>query len=334
MNPSPSSLFRRVVRTLIAVVASCIALSPALAQITTSKPISVMVPYPAGGPSDAMARAFAEPFAREVGQTVIVENLGGASGTVAAQRVLNAPADGHYLFQGSPNEIIIAPLANSSVQFKPKDFRLIQLMGEVVMVVAARKDLPVNSLDELIALARKSADAPLSYGSNGVGSLNHLIAEDMQQRTGIKLTHVPYRGSAPLQQDLGGGQIDFAVLVYSSGLGAMAEQGRVKLLAQFPAKRSDFLPQLPTASEGKELKNFSYRQWTGFMVPKSTPEPIVRQLHKAINATLPQPSVKTQFAGQAAVASPATTLEEANRFFEAEAAHYRTLARQINLQPQ
>ena len=306
----------------------------ALAQTYPTKPVNLMVPYPAGGPSDAIARIFTVPLGKELGQQVIVENLGGVAGALAAQKVLAAPADGYYLFQGSPNEVILSPLANAAVKLKAEDFRLVHPVAESVMVFVARKDLPANSVDELIALARKSGDKPLTYGSVGIGSLYHLILENVQQLAGIKLTHAPYKGNAPLLQDIGGGQVDFAVLVYSAGMGALAEQGRLKVIGQLGAQRSELLKNVPTASEGKELKNFSYKIWSGLMVPKSTPENVVQRLQKAIGETLKDPSVRSQLAAQAAQVSPPMSLAESAKFFEAETARYRSIAKSINLQPQ
>lgn len=308
--------------------------SGAFAQTYPTRPVNLMVPYPAGGPSDAIARIFTVPLGKELGQQVIVENLGGVAGALAAQKVLAAPADGYYLFQGSPNEVILSPLANAAVKLKAEDFRLVHPVAESVMVFVARKDLPANSVDELIALARKSGDKPLSYGSVGIGSLYHLILENVQQVAGIKLTHAPYKGNAPLLQDIGGGQVDFAVLVYSAGMGALAEQGRLKVIGQLGAQRSELLKNVPAASEGKELKNFSYKIWSGLMVPKNTPENVVQRMHKAIGATLQDPSVRTQLEAQAAQVSPPMSLAESAKFFEAETARYRSIARSINLQPQ
>jgi len=220
------------------------------------------------------------------------------------------------------------------VKLKTEDFRLVHPVAESVMVFVARKDLPANSVDELIALARKSGDKPLTYGSVGIGSLYHLILENVQQVAGIKLTHAPYKGNAPLLQDIGGGQVDFAVLVYSAGMGALAEQGRLKVIGQLGAQRSELLKNVPTASEGKELKNLSYKIWSGLMVPKSTPENVVQRLNKAIGATLLDPSVRSQLAAQAAQPSTSMSLAESAKFFEAETARYRTIAKSINLQPQ
>jgi tripartite-type tricarboxylate transporter receptor subunit TctC len=306
----------------------------AMAQAWPARPVTLMVPYPAGGPSDAIARIFFTPLGKELGQPVLVENLGGVSGALAAQKVLSAPADGYMVFQGSPNEVILSPLANAAVKLKTEEFRLVHPVSDAVMVFVTRKDLPVNNVDELIALARQSGDKPLTYGSVGIGSLYHLILENVQAATGVKLAHVPYKGNAPLLQDIGGGQVDFAVLVYSAAMGALAEQGRLKVIGQLGAHRSELLKNVPSASESQSLKNFSYKIWTGFMVPKSTPEDIVMRLHTAIGRTLQDPAVRAQLAAQTQVPSAPMTLAEAAKFFEAETARYRALAKQINLQPQ
>jgi tripartite-type tricarboxylate transporter receptor subunit TctC len=323
-----------IVQRSSALLAGLVLAAGAAAQAFPTKPVNLMVPYPAGGPSDAIARIFNTPLGRDLGQPVLVENLGGASGALAAQKVLAAPADGHYLFQGSPNEVILAPLANASVKLRAEDFRLVHPASDAVMVFLTRKDLPVNSVDELIALARKSPDKPLTYGSVGVGSLYHIVLEHVQQVTGVKLTHIPYKGNAPLVQDIGGGQVDFAVLVYSAAMGAMADMGRLKVIGQLGAQRSELLPKLPTVSEGQELKKFSYKIWTGYMVPKNTPEPVVQRLHAAIVKSLKDPAVQSQLAAQTQTPSPVMSLAEAARFYDGETARYRALAKSIHLQPQ
>ncbi|MDM0112736.1 tripartite tricarboxylate transporter substrate binding protein [Variovorax sp. J22R133] len=313
---------------------TALVLTAGAAHAQMGKQINLMVPYPAGGPSDSAARIVSTPLGTALKEQVIVENLGGASGSIAAQKVLAAPADGRYIFQGSPNEVILAALANAAIKIKAEDFRLVHPMTDATMVFVARKDLPANNVDELIALARKSTDKPLSYGSVGIGSLYHFILEDVQKRTNIKLSHVPYKGNAPLLQDLGGGQVDFAVLVYSSAMGALAEQGRLKIIGQLGATRSPFLKDVATAAEGKELPKFEYKIWSGFFVPKATPDAIVDKLHAGIQATLKDESVRSQLAVQMQTASPQMSVAEAAKFFEAEAARYRAIAKAINLQPQ
>ncbi|MEF7614434.1 tripartite tricarboxylate transporter substrate binding protein [Aquincola sp. MAHUQ-54] len=324
----------RIAKHTLALLACCAVAAGAWAQAYPSKPVNLMVPYPAGGPSDAIARIVNTPLGKDLGQPVLVENLGGVSGALAAQKVLAAPADGHYLFQGSPNEVILSPLANAAVRLKSEDFRLVHPIADAVMVFLVRKDLPVHNVDELVALARQSAAQPLTYGSVGVGSLYHLVLEDLQQRTGVKLQHVPYKGNAPLLQDVGGGQVDFAVLVYSAAMGAMAEQGRLKVIGQLGAERSELLKDVPTVGEGQALKGFAYRTWSGLLVPRATPEATVQRLHAAIGRALQAPEVRTQLAAQTQLASAPMSLAEAGRFYEAETARYRAIAKAIKLQPQ
>jgi tripartite-type tricarboxylate transporter receptor subunit TctC len=327
----PKFILLRSLALMAGLVFSAVA---AVAQGYPAKPVNLMVPYPAGGPSDAIARILFNPLGKELGQQVLVENLGGVSGALAAQKVLAAPADGYYVFQGSPNEVILSPLANAAVKLKAEDFRLVHPVADAVMVFVTRKDLPVGSIDELIALARKSADKPLTYGSVGIGSLYHLILEQVQATTGVKLVHVPYKGNAPLLTDIAGGQVDFAVLVYSAAMGAMAEQGRLKVIGQLGGQRSELLKTVPAAGESQALKSFSYKIWTGFMVPKNTPEDVVLRLHAAIGKTLQDPSVRAQLAAQTQVPAAPMTLAESARFYEAETARYRAIAKQIHLQPQ
>ncbi len=319
-----------------AAITACLAVacSATWAQGYPTKPVTLMVPYPAGGPSDASARIFATPLGKELGQQVIVDNLGGVSGALAAQKVLGAPADGYYIFQGTANELILSPLANAAVKLKAEDFRLVHPQIEAVMVFVTRADLGVKSVDELVALAKKSADKPLTFGSVGIGSLYHLILEEVEQTTGIKLQHVPYKGNAPLLTDLGGGQVDFAVLAYSAAMGALADQGKLKVIGQLGLKRSELLKNVPTAEEGQSLKGLDYKIWGGFFVRKDTPEAVVQRLHAAIGKTVVDPTVRSQLAAQTQLAAAPMSLADAAKFYAAETARYRAIAKKINLQPQ
>lgn len=309
-------------------------LSSSALALDASKPLTLMVPYPAGGVSDSVARIFAGPLGKELGQTVLVENLGGASGAIGAQKVLTAPADGQYVLQASPNEVILSPLANAAVKLRPEDFRLVQPIRTAVMVVLARKDLPANSIDELISLARASKDKPLTYGTAGVGSLYHLLAEQMQRLTGTKMTHIPYKGNAPILKDLIGGEIDFTILPLDTSSAGMVEQRRFKLLATLGPARNESLKNVPTVAESQALKGYAYVIWTGYMVRKDTPEDVVQRLHRALGAVIEDPAVRAQLGAQFQVVSPATPLADSARFYEAETARYRDLAKSIGLQPQ
>ena len=301
-----------------------------------SKPVMLLVPYPAGGLSDGVARLFNGPLGAKLGQPVLVENLGGASGILGAKKVLGAPADGYYLFQGTPNEVILSPLANASAKFKTEDFRMVQLVAHSPIGIIARKDLPANSVDEFIALAQKSSanGTPLTYGSVGIGSLYHLLSEHFAKRIGVKLTHVPYKGGAPLMQDLGGGQIDFAIVAYGPATVAMAEQGRLKILASVGGTPPEGVKNLPSVSQSKQLKDFEFTIWSGYLVKKGTPEEVVQRLEKAITETLQDPHVRSRLEAQGATVAKPMSLEESTKYFESEAARYRALAKSIGLQPQ
>src|SRR5699024_8626765 len=159
------------------------------------KVVSLIVPYPAGGASDASARIFNGPIGESLGQTVIVENIGGATGAIAANRLLSMPADGYQIFHGSPNELILPSYVNSAVDYEPEQFEMAHAITDATLVVLIRDGLGVDSLDELIEMARDSKQ-PLTYGTVGTGSLYHLIGEKISQDIGAPLEHIDYRGSA------------------------------------------------------------------------------------------------------------------------------------------
>ena len=187
---NPTSLTRRLLLASFATLS----LGIAQAQNFPAKPVTLMVPYPAGGLSDVVARMVNVPLGKQLQQPVIVENVGGVSGAIAAQKVLSAPSDGYYFFQGSPNELILSPLANAAVKFKSEDFRMVQTVGAAQIAFLARKDIPVNTVDEFIDYARKMAKEgkPVTYASVGQGSFYHLLGEHLSKVTGIEMTHVPY----------------------------------------------------------------------------------------------------------------------------------------------
>ena len=295
-----------------------------------------MVPYPAGGLSDVIARLVNTSLAKHLGQPVIVENLGGVSGAIAAQKVLNAPADGYYIFQGSPNELILSPLANAAVKFKSEDFRLVQMIGVAQMAIYTRPNMPAQSVDELLDYARKEAAAgrPITYASVGPGSFYHLLGEHLSKLTNIPMTHVPYKGGAPANQDLIGGQVDIFITVYGKSYQQLADSGKIKILAMLNNERVEGVKQYPAISESKQLKNFTHNIWTGFFVKKDTPEPIVQALHKAVTETLGDPAVRAGLDTNSQQVPKALSLQEASKAYAEGTAQFRAIAKSINLQPQ
>ena len=308
----------------------------ALAQTYPAKPVTLLVPYPAGGVSDVIARTVNNTLAKQLGQPVIVENLGGASGSIAAQKVLSQPSDGYMVFQGSPNELILAPLALSAVKFKSEDFRLVNMISTAQIGFLTRGDLPVNSIDEFVEYARKQAQQgrPITYASVGPGSFYHLLGEHLSKVTGIPMVHVPYKGGAPAEQDLISGQVDIFMSPFATKHVELRKAGRIKVLALLNPARLETAKDIPAITESKTLKDFTFNIWTGYFVKRDTPEAVVATLNKAIAGTLTDPTVRANL--EAASLAPAPTLSvagAANAYIDGTA-QFRAIAKSINLQAQ
>ena len=301
-----------------------------------AKPVTLMVPYPAGGVSDVIARTVNNTLAKQLGQPVIVENLGGASGSIAATKVLNQPSDGHVVFQGSPNELILAPLALSAVKFKSEDFRLVNMIATAQIGFLTRGNLPVNNIDEFVEYARKQAQQgrPITYASVGPGSFYHLLGEHLSKVTGIPMVHVPYKGGAPAEQDLISGQVD----IFMSPLGTkhveLHKAGRIKVLALLNPTRIDTAKDFPAISESKALKDFTFNIWTGYFVKRDTPEAVVAALQKAIAGTLTDPTVRANLEAASLTAPPSLSIADAAKAYTDGIAQFRAIAKSINLQAQ
>lgn len=329
-TPLKRAIYRSILATTIALTAASIH-----AQTFPDKPVTLVVPYPPGGASDIMARALATRMADDLKQPVIVENPGGASGAIAARRVLRERSDGYYLYVGSANELILAPMATSSPIFKSENFRLVGKVGDLTLAVITRGGLPVNNTDELIAYAKKRAGEgnPLTYGSVGIGSLYHVLGEKMVQLTGAQMTHIPYKGGSPLTTDLIGGQID----VYLGAMGATStaylQKGsdKLKLLSIISPERLEQFKSVPSTQETSSLKDFTYSLWLGLFVKKDTPENIVQSLHRAMDKALTDPAVITAAeSAQFAMAKPQTQAQ-ADHDYAQSITQYREIAKSINL---
>jgi len=323
-------------KSWIALLSGLVLAGAAAAQTYPSKPVTLMVPYPAGGLSDVIARTVNTTLSKNMGQPVIVENLGGASGSIAAQKVLSAPSDGQIIFQGSPNELILAPLAISAVKFKSEDFRLVQMIATAQIAFLARKDLPVKNVDEFIEYARKQAKEgrPITYASVGPGSFYHLLGEHLSKVTHIEMTHVPYKGAAPANQDLLGGQVDIFLAPFGKAYDELQKQGKLKVLAMLNSERLESVKDFPAISESKSLKNFTFNIWTGYFVKKDTPEPIVQTIHKAITDSLSDPAVRAGLEANSQLVPKPLSLQAVDKAYADGTTQFRAIAKSINLQPQ
>lgn len=312
---------------------------PSLAQSASSKPLNVMVPYPAGGLSDAIARIVERPLARTLGQMVIVENLGGVGGALGAQKVLSAPADGQLLYQGSPNELILAPMALQAVKYKAEDFRFVQMIGSWPMAVLVRPGLAVSSVDELVDLARRAASAgrPLTYGSVGVGSFYHVLGAHFAQKIGAEMVHIPYKGMAPLLQDMGGNAVDVSFLVVGEQTIGLADAGRLKVLATLAPSgkvEAPFLANYPSINDSRAIRDFSFTTWTGYFVRKDTPDDTVAHLNRALAMVMGDGEARAALTKIGGTVPPMLSVAEAAREYEAQTARFRAIARAIKLEAQ
>jgi tripartite-type tricarboxylate transporter receptor subunit TctC len=311
-------------------------LTQALAQGFPNKPVTLMVPYPAGGVSDVIARTLNTTLAKHLGQPVIIENLGGASGGIAAQKALASPADGYMIFQGSPNELILAPLTNAAIKYKPEDFRLVQMITVNPLVMLARKDFPANNGDEFLAAARKAAaeHKPLTYASVGPGSMYHLLGEHLSKVSGIEMTHVPYKGGAPALQDLMAGQVDIFMTVYGKGYVQLVEDGKLKAPVVLSAERQSYFKKSPPLQDAAGMKGFVFDTWAGYFVRKDTPEPVVQALHKALSEVANDPGIRAALEDQAMIVPRPQPLTTMAKVYADHTTRYRDIAKAMNLQPQ
>ncbi|MGE8319046.1 MAG: tripartite tricarboxylate transporter substrate binding protein [Comamonas sp.] len=259
-----------------------------------TKPLVLMVPYPAGGASDVAARIYSEFIARSLQQQVVVENLGGGTGLIAANKVLAAPADGYMFFHGSANEIFLAPMLNPSARYKPADFTLAAPLTEAPIVLMVKSNLPVNSYDEFVEYARTRKDKPLGYGTVGIDSMYHLIGDALAAQLKFPFLHVPYKGGAPALQDLAGGQVDCAILPYQTSFDAMAKQGRLKILTSFSKVLPEPLKHIPLISQSKISPDFEHTIGSGHFVKKGTPPERVAVLRGAITQALRDPAIRAR----------------------------------------
>ena len=327
----------RKIRTLAAVLATTLLTTgAALADNFPNKPLTLMVPYPAGGLSDIIARKVNQPLAAELKQPVIIENLGGAGGAIAAQKTLNAPGDGYILFQGSPNELILAPLALKAVRHKPEDFQLIQNMAQAPMVIVARKGFAASNPAELVAEIRKRAreGKPVSYASVGTGSFYHLLGEALARKVGAEMLHVPYKGGGPILLDLLGEQVDLFITPYGAPHVAMDKEGKIKFVAALSATPQRLIPHVAPIDQAPELKGFHYSISSGYYVKKGTPEPVVAQLHRALTKVMFDADFRNTMRQMGQDVGEPLRLEDAAAAYNKDIQLYQRIARSIGLQAQ
>lgn len=265
----------------------------AMAQAWPNKSISLIVPFPAGGTTDVLARALGERLSQSLGQPVVVESKPGAGGTIGADYVAKAKPDGYTLLMGAVHHTIASSVYKKLPYDFIKDLAPITTVALVPNVLVVNANTPAKNLAELVALL-KSAPGKFSFGSNGNGTVQHLIGTQFQNSTGTDLIHVPYRGSGPLTTDLLGGQIMMSFDTITPVLPHI-RAGKLRPLAVTTAKRSEALPDVPTLEEAG-LKGFNIGTWFGVLTPAATPKDIVERLNAEMVKVIQSPEFRSRMA--------------------------------------
>ena len=299
----------RIAKLIIAASAalSIVPLGQAQAPAFPRGPVTLVVPFPAGGPTDAMARQLALKLSERLGQQVVVDNKGGAGGSIAAEAVAKAAPDGQTLFFGTTGTMAINPSLYSKLRYDPvKDFAPVSLMATTMNVLVVHPDVPAKNLGELIKLAKAKPNT-MTFGSAGNGSSNHLSGELFRTSAGLQITHVPYKGSAAALVDLLGGRLTMMFDTIAQQTGNVAA-GKVRALAVTGPKRSPLLPDVPTAQEAG-LKDFDVTIWFGVLAPAGTPAPVIERLNREVAAVMSTDEMKKRMQADGAEARPTSPTE-------------------------
>jgi tripartite-type tricarboxylate transporter receptor subunit TctC len=325
-----AGLISKVAAVLAAVSAVS---SAAFAQgVFPSRPITLVVPYSAGGGHDAMARVVAERLSARFGQNVLVDNKPGANGMIGAEYVSRAAADGYTLLFASPAEIVIAPSAYKAMRYDPaKDLVPVTLAGITPLVLVANPALGVKSVSELIALAKRKPNI-LSFGTSGNATSQHLAGVWLNNLAGIDLLHVPYKGAGPATNDVLGNTIPLAIVGMAPVLPHI-RSGRLVALAVMTPERVSFAKDIPTVAETPGLKNYTVSHWMGVFMPPRTPPELVERMQKEFAAVLTNADVRDRLHAMG-IDPVGNSSAEFRDFLGADRDRFTTMFRLTGLSPE
>lgn len=321
----------RRMSTLLVVCGALAAAGPAVAQSYPARPITLVVPFAPGGSASTAARSVADKMSETLGQQIVIDNRGGAGGTVATRAVAKAPPDGYTLLVVTSATVGTSPSLFQNLGYDPrKDFAPIGLIAATPNLIAVHPTFPARSLAELIKIG-KEATTPIPYGSPGTGTLNHLTVELLAYRTGMKVAHVPYKGAGPALNDLLGGHINVLISAIPNAHSHIVA-GTIHGLAVTGAKRSALIPDVPTFAEAG-LPGYDVPLRWGLAAPAGTPRPIIDKLNAALNAALATDEVRQRLAIEGAEPQP-TTPEEYAGIIDREVAMWSDLVKAAGIKPE
>lgn len=312
-------------KLIIAAIAATLAAGASNAQSYPDKMVRLVVPYPAGGGVDFVARTLGERLGAMWGQTVTIDNKAGASGSIGADSVAKSKADGLTLLLASPAEVLVGPIAGQKTPYDPaKAFAPIILAGETPLGIVANPAVEASSIVELLAADKKAA-LKLAYGTPGAGSSMHFAGEALSKASGMEMTHVPYRGAAPAVNDVLGNQVPIGIVGLPPVV-AHVKSGKLKLLAVTTATRSPAFPQIPTVSETANLGHYRFSNWMLLLAPAGTPSAIVDKIAADVAKVLQIPETRSKLEASGVAPSGIRGAELAS-FLEDERTRYVEVAK-------
>lgn len=320
-------------RKVLAAAALTLSLSLPVMDDYPTRPITVKIASPAGGPADVSIRTASAMLQRRFGQPLITENMPGAAGSISALTVLKAKPDGYTLLGTTGTDLVAAPLTIISAKYQPSAFRLVGLTASADFILVSNLSLPFKSVDELIDYAKTPGNKELSLAHWGMGSTAHLVGADFQARSGGKFLQVPYKGAAPVLSDLSGGHADLSFAPLSGPTLELIQGGKIKAIALASDKRSPVLPDVPTINESVKLKNFEHSIWSGIFASADTPEPIIARLNAAMQEWTVSPENQDRLAKNGARPMVALDAPQSAAFFKAQQEKIEKIVRSIKLDP-
>ena len=294
-----------------------------------SRPISLIVPYTAGGASDIGARLLAPEMARQLGQQVIVDNVAGAAGALGVQKAVRAAADGHTVLYGSLSEALLVPLLNPKAGYRVEDLLPVAFLGGSPAVLVVRPDFPAASVDEFIALAKRNPGR-YSYGSPGIGTFQHVMGESFKGKAGVFMVHIPYRGGAQILTDVIGGQIDLGITSAVNAAGFVAS-GRLKAIGVTSARRLPTMPAAQAFGESTTLAGLELSTWAVLYAPAGTPAASAERLNAVARAALALPAMVEQLARLGVPPPAPMSPTQVHDFVRAEQARFAPVLARIKL---
>lgn len=318
-------------KTLVGIlVVACAAVAPAGAQTFPAKTVRMILPFPPGGPSDILGRALAQKLTEQVGQQVITDNRPGAGGNLGLELTAKAPPDGYTMVLSSPL-ISISPSLYSRLNYDPqKDLAPISLVAQIQNVLLVHPSVPARNIKELVQVARASP-GKLNYGSGGVGTTTHLAPELLQSLTGIKMVHVPFKGSGLALLGLISGQVDVLIMAVPAAQ-AQVQAGKARALAVLSEKRATPMPDIPTTREAG-IDNYVVDIWYGILAPSGTPTAIIGRLNTEINKALAAPDLKDRLL-TVGVQPLGNSPEQFAAFIRSEAVRFAKVIKDAGIKPE